>query len=60
MLVGKVGELVEAPAGKLAVEGVDYGADGKFAVSGKAEPGATVQVYLDNEFLGSATADART
>jgi nucleoid-associated protein YgaU len=48
----------QAPAGKLAVEGVDYGADGKFAVSGKAEPGATVQVYLDNEFLGRAIADA--
>ncbi len=47
-----------AAPGKLAVEGVDYGADGKFAVSGKAEPGATVQVYLDNEFLGSAVADA--
>ncbi len=48
----------QAPAGKLAVEGVDYGADGKFALSGKAEPGATVQVYLDNEFLGRAVADA--
>lgn len=47
-----------AAPGKLAVEGVDYGADGKFAVSGKAEPGATVQVYLDNEFLGRAVADA--
>ena len=48
----------QAVAGKLAVEGVDYGADGKFAVSGKAEPGANVQVYLDNDFLGRATADA--
>lgn len=47
-----------AAPGKLAVEGVDYGADGKFAVSGKAEPGANVQVYLDNEFLGRAVADA--
>ena len=47
-----------APAGKLAVESVDYGADGKFAVSGKADAGATVQVYLDNEFLGRTDADS--
>jgi hypothetical protein len=47
-----------APAGALAVESVDYGADGKFAVSGKAEPGATVQVYLDKDFLGRAVANS--
>jgi len=47
-----------AAPGALAVESVDYGADGKFAVSGKAEPGATVQVYLDKDFLGRAVADS--
>jgi LysM repeat protein len=46
-----------ADAGKLAVEAVDYAADGTFSMSGKAEVGSTVQVYLDNEFAGRAVAD---
>ena len=41
--------------GSLTVESIDYSADGKFALSGKADPGSTVQVYLDNEFMGRAT-----
>lgn len=45
-------------SGALKVEAVDYAADGTFNVSGKADPGSTVQVYLDNEFIGRATADA--
>lgn len=31
---------------------IDYGAGGDVAISGDAPPGATVQVYLDNEVLG--------
>ncbi len=45
-------------SGSLKVEAVDYAGDGTFNVSGKADPGSTVQVYLDNEFVGRATADA--
>lgn len=41
----------------LKVETADYDATGKVALSGKAEPGATVQVYVDNEFIGRAIAD---
>jgi len=45
--------------GTLSIDAVDYSADGKFALSGKADPGATVQVYLDNELIGRAVADAK-
>ncbi len=46
-----------AVAGKLAVEAIDYASDGRFMMSGKAEPGATVQVYLDNALVGRAVAN---
>ena len=35
---------------------MDYDAFGKFSVSGKADAGATVQVYLDNQLVGKTTA----
>lgn len=41
----------------LSVETADYDSTGKVALSGKAEPGALVQVYFDNAFVGKATAD---
>ncbi len=41
----------------LSVDTADYDATGKVALSGKAEPGATVQVYFDNALIGQATAD---
>jgi nucleoid-associated protein YgaU len=41
----------------LTVETADYDATGKVGLSGKAEPGAGVQVYFDNEFIGRAVAD---
>jgi hypothetical protein len=44
-------------SGTLTVEAVDYAADGKFTISGKTDPGGSVQVYLDNVFVGRATAD---
>ena len=43
----------------LAVETADYDATGKVALSGKAEPGATVQVYFDNAPIGSVVADEK-
>ncbi len=45
--------------GSLTVDAVDYSADGKFALNGKADPGSTVQIYLDNQFIGRAVADAK-
>lgn len=45
-----------AEQGALALDVVDYDDDGKLVVSGRAAAGATVQLYLDNEFLGRATA----
>ena len=45
--------------GSLTVEAIDYSADGTFALSGKADPGSTVQIYLDNEFIGRAVAGAK-
>jgi len=41
----------------LSVDSADYDATGKVGLSGKAEPGASVQVYFDNEFIGRAVAD---
>ena len=46
-------------SGTLKVEAVDYAADGTFSLNGKADPGSTVQIYLDNEFIGRATANAQ-
>jgi len=43
-------------SGTLTVEAIDYAADGTFSLSGKADPGSTVQIYLDNEFIGRAVA----
>jgi nucleoid-associated protein YgaU len=40
----------------LAIEAVDYDAMGQYAVSGKADPGATVQLYLDNKLVGQTMA----
>ncbi len=43
---------------QLSLETVDYDESGKAVVSGKAEPGSRVVVYLDNEPLAEARADA--
>lgn len=47
-----------AVAETVAVEAVDVGADGKTHVSGRARPGATVRLYLNDNFTTSATAGA--
>jgi nucleoid-associated protein YgaU len=41
----------------VAVAAVDYDDAGDVALSGTAPPGSTVQVYVDNELIGRATAD---
>ncbi len=46
-----------AVAGTLSIETVDYNAQGKFTLSGKADPGGVVQIYLDNKFVGRVVAD---
>lgn len=43
--------------GTLSLESIDYSADGRFYIGGKADPGSTVQAYLDNEFVGRAIAN---
>ncbi|MBL8643501.1 MAG: LysM peptidoglycan-binding domain-containing protein [Rhodospirillaceae bacterium] len=50
---------IGAASQTLNVEAADYDSTGKISLSGKAEPGATVQVYLDNEFIGRAVADEK-
>ena len=52
----------EAPTGDkkaaLSVDAVEYDEQGRIALSGHAAPGAKVQIYLGNEPLATATADA--
>ena len=43
---------------KLSVDAVDYGDDGQLAISGRAKPNATIQLYLDNRFIGHARTGA--
>lgn len=45
--------------GTLVVETADYDSTGKISLSGKAEPGATVQVYFNNDFIGRAVVDEK-
>jgi hypothetical protein len=44
---------------EVAVAAVDYDDAGDVALSGTAPPGSNVQVYVDNEPIGRATADGR-
>ena len=45
------GEGVEGP---LAVNTVDYDEEGDMIIAGKADPGADLQVYLDDQHVGTA------
>lgn len=45
------------PKPQVAVASVDYDNRGDVALSGTAAPGSTVQIYVDNEPIGRATAD---
>lgn len=55
--------LLQAPsgvgAGSLAVDVIDYDDAGKLTISGRATPKARVNLYLDNDFIGGAEADAQ-
>ena len=50
-----------APPGKpnaLSLDAADYDKAGRVVLSGRAEPGATVQIYLGNELLATVTTDS--
>lgn len=42
---------------ELQLGSVDYGEEGDVTIGGRAEPGADLQVYLDNRLLGTTRAD---
>ena len=44
-------------SGGLSMDAVEYDKEGRAVLSGRAAPGATVQIYLGNEPLATATAD---
>ncbi len=54
--------LMQSPSGKpvagLSVETLDYDDRGRLTISGRAEPKAKVNVYLNDGFIGQARADA--
>lgn len=43
----------------LALDAVEYDEKGNLILSGRAQPGSTVQIYLNNEPIGVASADAK-
>jgi len=48
----------EETAVKLTVDAVDYDDDGQLSISGKAEPQAMIQLYLNDRFIGHARTGA--
>ena len=42
----------------LSIETVDYDSEGRVALSGQARTGSTIQVYLDNTFVGRSEVDS--
>jgi LysM repeat protein len=62
---GGASKVLQPPAPKddtsaakgLNLDSVDYDKDGEVELSGRAEPGATVRAYVDNEPVGEAKAD---
>ena len=47
-----------APAATVEVQAIEYTEEGQVAVSGKAAPNAPVTIYLDNQPIAKAQADA--
>lgn len=43
----------------LGLDSVTYGESGSLALNGRAKPGGVIQVYINNQPLGAATADRR-
>lgn len=59
---GKASRVLQGPgvpsdAGNLVLETVDYDANGNLIISGKADPGAAIRVYIGGKPVGDATAD---
>lgn len=62
---GGASKVLQAPApkedvgeaGGLSLDSVDYDESGDVVLSGRAEPGASVQTYVDNKPVGAARAD---
>ncbi len=56
--------VLQTPGGigdsQLSLDAIDYGqSGGDLGLSGRAPPGTEVRVYLDNKFVGRATADEK-
>jgi len=45
-------------SGALVLDTVDYDDKGHVIIGGRGTPGATIQVYLDNDLIGTTTVDA--
>lgn len=43
---------------RLSIDAVNYDDTGRLSISGHSAPGALIQLYLDNRFLGRAVSDA--
>lgn len=61
---GKASRVLQGPgvpsdAGSLILETVDYDKDGNLIISGKADPGASVRVYVGGKVVGDAVANAK-
>ena len=61
---GKASKVLQGPgvpadAGNLILETVDYDEKGNVIISGRADPGSTVRVYVGRELAGETLADAQ-
>ncbi len=58
---GGASTVMQTPSGKslsgLSIDTLDYDTLGQLNISGHAEPGASVNIYLDDGFIGRARAD---
>jgi nucleoid-associated protein YgaU len=50
--------VVPGKSNALSMDTLEYDPQSRMVLSGRAKPGATVQIYIGNEPLGTATADA--
>ena len=60
---GKASKVLQGPgvpadAGSLVLETVDYDDKGNVIVSGRADPGSTVRIYVGGNLVGESVADA--
>lgn len=59
LLQGPAGAALDPARKGLSLDAIEYDDKGNLILSGRAQPGATVQVYLNNHPIGVATADAQ-